>query len=163
MSAFRGIIRDALVVAIAATISVIALYFLSAVITDTRADEAVLLEKEKPAPYTGVLMPVEKVQELRKSSLELETEKQRSASLTRSVELLKESEKLKQDSINAIEEQNAKLAKTVAKGQGLQEFELLFAAGGGILLTGNIPVGLGVMGGGLVVWIVKLITTATQN
>lgn len=160
----KSLLKDVIVVTTSSIIGFILIFSThSCMMSHSRADEAILLEKEKPAPYTGVLMPVEKVQELRKSSIELENEKLRAESLQRSVELYKDSEKLQKDSTAQLQEQNAKLAKTVAKGQGLQEFELLFAAGGGILLTGNIPVGLGVMGGGLVVWIVKLIAGTAQN
>jgi hypothetical protein len=120
-------------------------------------EDAVLLNKDEPAPYSGVLMPVSKVQTLRKMAFDLEIANMKILSYEKSTELFKQNEGIKDESIKLLQEQNLKLGKTVAQRQGLKEFELLFAAGTGIFVTGNVPVGLGVMGAGVIVWVVKLI------
>jgi hypothetical protein len=98
------------------------------------AEDAIVLEKNKAAPYTGVLLPEEKLKELHKASKDLETEKEINESYKRSVDIYKENQK-------ELLDQNKDLIKSNQVKKDVQLLSNFLMFGGGIAATGNLPTG----------------------
>lgn len=86
------------------------------------ADDSVYLDKDKPAPYSGYLLPEAKVKELRNSSLERD--------------MYKTTNELKDQQIKLLSDQNNKLATTLESTSNLSTWEKIGCFAGGVLLTG---------------------------
>lgn len=89
------------------------------------AEDSIYLEKEQKAPYSGILLPKEKVQELRVNT-ELKE------SLERSIILYKQNEEIYQKNQTLLIEQNQSLIKS----RGMTDLEKVLWLVGGVLLTG---------------------------
>jgi len=99
------------------------------------AEEAVLLSKGEAAPYSGALLPVDKLQELRKAYLEKD-------SLSRSIELYKSNELLYTKKVDVLSEQNDRLAKTAYEERNMSTLEKIGYFGLGAILTGLVAYGI---------------------
>ena len=100
-----------------------------------RSEDVVIVEKDKPAPYTGVLFPREKAQEIRIKLLENDRLNETNASYGKSIELYKKSEDIQNQKINTLLEQNDKLAKSLGEAHSTTSFERVADFIGGVLLT----------------------------
>lgn len=99
------------------------------------AEDAVYLPKAQPAPYTGILMPEDEAQQLRKDSIEKD-------SLSKSVDLYKSNELLYAKKIDVLSEQNDKLAKTAFAERNLDTWEKIGYFSLGAVLTGLVAYGI---------------------
>ena len=89
------------------------------------AEDSIYLEKEQKAPFSGILLPKEKVQELRVNTEIKE-------SLERTVTIYKLNEELYQKNQSLLIEQNQSLIKS----KGMTDLEKILWFVGGVLLTG---------------------------
>lgn len=86
------------------------------------AQESVYLNQKDPAPFSGFLLPEEKVKELRNDSLEKD--------------MYKTEGTLKDTQIKLLSDQNDKLAKTLESTSSLSMWEKIGYFAAGVLLTG---------------------------
>lgn len=106
------------------------------------ANDAVYLEQNQKSPYSGILVPEEKLQELRKSIIELTNQKEINLSLQKSVDLYKQNETLLENKVKTLTDQNNKLAETVYSAKdnsNIEKFAYFFA---GAILTGLTSYGI---------------------
>jgi len=122
----------------------ILLIFLTAISLNNKAlaDEVQYLSKDSPAPYTGILIPVEKAQELRKDALDLQITKQINLSLTRSVDLYKANEELYDKKITLLNDYNLKLSEALNKSNNTSTLEKAFYFGLGAVIVGFTSYGI---------------------
>jgi hypothetical protein len=106
------------------------------------AEDAVLLQKNDPAPYQGFLLPKEKVQELYNATIERDSYKAANDSFEKSLKLEQTNSDLKDQKINLLLEQDDKLAKALYNSQSLNNWEKAAFFIGGILVTGLAIKGL---------------------
>jgi len=99
------------------------------------AEEGVYLEKDKPAPYTGYLLPKDKLVELRNNTWERDTLKVQNDSLNRSLKLQDDIIAKKDDQLKLYSDQNDKLAVTVSRAESMNSWEKIGFIGLGVLLT----------------------------
>lgn len=100
------------------------------------AQDATFLEKDQKAPYSGILLPKEKVQELRNNTLERDSFKKQNESLNTSLDLQQKNLGLKDNQINILLTQNDNLAKTLGAERTLNNWEKAGYFLGGILIIG---------------------------
>jgi hypothetical protein len=98
-----------------------------------RSEDSVLLNKGTPAPYTGFLVPRERINELR---IESEEQKALIASYARSVDLYKKNEEASDRQVNILLERNDKLSKELTSTRSVSTFEKTAWFIGGILVSG---------------------------
>jgi hypothetical protein len=101
-----------------------------------RSEESIILEKGKPAPYTGFLVPRERVLELRKTELDNQEYKLLNESLTRTVNIYKSNESLSEKQVNILLERNDKLSQELNKSRSMSNFERGLWFFGGMVVTG---------------------------
>lgn len=99
------------------------------------ADDAVLLSKGEISPYAGALLPLDKLQELRKAYIE-------NTSLNKSIELYKANEELYTKKVDTLNDQNDKLAKALYNERSLSTWEKIALFGLGALTTGLVAYGV---------------------
>lgn len=99
-------------------------------------EDAVYLEKDKKAPYAGILLPVEKANELRKSLIELDTLKTINESYAKSIQLYKQSEQLTETKYNTLSAQNDKLALALVESRQSSDLQKIVWFGLGVIATG---------------------------
>lgn len=107
-------------------------------------DQSVLLlEKDIPAPYKGYLFPEEKVLQLRKDLLQLDTYKSLLDSYDRSILLYQNNELILNKKINLLLTQNDVLVQSAYNAQDRGNLENWIWFGLGMLVTGvGISIGL---------------------
>jgi hypothetical protein len=104
----------------------------------TAAEEIVLLEKDQPAPFKGLLFSPEKSNEMYK---EFESLSDKIKSLERINALYKENEFLYDRKINTLLEQNTKITDTLIKTENQKQLDRILWFG-----LGFLSVGLGIYG-----------------
>jgi hypothetical protein len=102
------------------------------------ADDAVVLNKGQPAPYTGLLLTEEKANSVYN---DLNKYKLLNESLERTVFLYEQNEKLQDKRVNLLLEQNDKLAINLQQARTVSNWEKVLWFG-----LGFLSVGLGIYG-----------------
>jgi hypothetical protein len=102
------------------------------------ADDAVVLNKGQPAPYTGLLLAEEKANSVYN---DLNKYKLLNESLERTVFLYEQNEKLQDKRVNLLLEQNDKLAINLQQARTVSNWEKVLWFG-----LGFLSVGLGIYG-----------------
>ena len=106
------------------------------------AEEAYYITKGTPAKFDGILVPEDKLQELRKSVIELQNEQMVTKSLQRSVDLYKANEELYNKKVNTLTEQNNNLAEQLYSARETSTWEKILYFGLGAGLTGLASYGI---------------------
>lgn len=101
-------------------------------------DKAIVLNVGQASPYTGVLVPTEALQSLRKDLLDAQAD---NSSFTKSVTLYKQNEDLLNTKVATLQTQNNKLAEQLYSSQSLTTWERVAFFGLGVLVTGAISYG----------------------
>jgi len=86
------------------------------------AQESVYLDKDKPAPFSGYLVPEETIKNLRNDSLD--------------AEMYRKIVPLKDNQIQLLTDQNTKLATTLISTTSMTTLEKVAWFAGGIIVTG---------------------------
>lgn len=105
------------------------------------AEDAVYLDKDQKSPFSGYLLPQEKLVELRNNTLERDTLKVQNASLNRSLTLQNDIIDHKDQQIKLYSDQNDKLASTAARAESMSTLEKF-----GLVTLGMVITGLAVYG-----------------
>jgi hypothetical protein len=100
------------------------------------ANEVVLLERGKPAPYSGVLFPVEKANELRKMAIELDTLRAVNESYIKSIGLYQKTIQLHDEKYNLLYQQNDRLAEALVESRRSNDLQRVIWFTLGVLATG---------------------------
>jgi hypothetical protein len=100
------------------------------------SEDAVYVEKGSPAPYSGVLLPLDKANELRKAVIELETLRATNSSYEKSVKLYQKSIQLSDLKVNMLTEQNEKLSQAVVESRSSGDLQKILWFGLGVIATG---------------------------
>lgn len=106
------------------------------------AEDAVYLVKGDSAPYAGVLMPLEKVQELRRNIIEFDSVKTLNASLNKSIEIYKTNEALYDKKIEILNNQNLKLSESLYNAHNSSTIEKVLYFSLGALIAGVTSYGI---------------------
>lgn len=106
------------------------------------AQDAAFLEANQPAPFTGILIKPETVQDLRKAVIERDGLIQEKASYERSIELYKKQDELQLKKIDILLVQNDKLALRLGEERSMGTWERLGWLTLGIVATGIAGYGL---------------------
>lgn len=105
--------------------------------TTLAASEAVIhLEKNSPAPYSGILFPIETANDLRKDLIELSTLRILNESYSKSVQLYQKHIQSSDDKFKLITDQNDKLAESLVESRRSNDFQKVLWFGLGVLATG---------------------------
>lgn len=115
---------------------------IAATTNNALAEDSLILEKNQPAPYRGVLMPLESVQELRRNSLELDNLKLLNASLDRSIKIHLSNEEILEKKISILTDQNLKLHESVSSARSFSSIERIGYFALGVLVTGLTSYGI---------------------
>lgn len=100
-----------------------------------QAQDSVLLNQNSPAPFTGYLLPPEKVQEFQNMSYEINTDKVIIQSYEKTITLYKSNEDLYNKKVQALNDQNDRLAESLGKARGLTDLERALWFVGGVLMV----------------------------
>jgi hypothetical protein len=100
------------------------------------ANEVVFLEQNKPAPYSGVLFPVEKANELRKMAIELETLRAINESYIKSIDLYQKTIRLHDQKYELLNEQNDRLSEALVESRRSNDLQKVIWFTLGVLATG---------------------------
>lgn len=100
------------------------------------ADDAIYLNQNDKAPYSGYLLSEDKVKELRNNTIERDGLKTINDSLTKSLTLEQQNNSLKDQKVNLLLDQNDKLAKSAYADRELNTWEKVAYFVGGIVVTG---------------------------
>lgn len=101
-----------------------------------RAESVVYLEKNKPAPYSGVLFPSAKADELRKIAIEVETLRAINESYDKSIQLYRQTIQLADDKFKILETQNDNLANALVESRRSNDLQRIIWFSLGVLATG---------------------------
>ena len=100
------------------------------------AGDAVFLEKDKAAPFDGVLLPQDKALAIKQMTLEHDTYLLMNQSLEKSLSLQKNIIQSQDDKVNILLQQNDKLAKSLGDERSMSNWERIgFFALGAVLTT----------------------------
>lgn len=100
------------------------------------ADDAIYLNQNDKAPYSGYLLSEDKIKELRNNTIERDGFKAINDSLTKQLSLVQQDSSLKDQKVNLLLDQNDKLAKTAYADRELNTWERVAYFVGGVLITG---------------------------
>lgn len=100
------------------------------------AQEAVYLNKDDKSPFSGYLLPEDKLKSLRNDSLENTANKQIIDRLNKSINLYQTNSDLKDKQLKLYSDQNDQLVKSLVAEENLNTWEKILYFGGGIVLTG---------------------------
>lgn len=100
------------------------------------ADDAIYLNQNEKAPYSGYLLPEGKIKELRNNTIERDGLKAINDNLTQQLSLEQKNNSLKDDKVNLLLEQNDKLAKAAYAERELNTWEKIAFFTGGIVISG---------------------------
>jgi hypothetical protein len=120
----------------------ISLITIIAINNSALAQEAVYLDQNQKAPFSGILIPEDKLQELRKSVLDVSTQKEINLSLQRSVDLYKQNQTLLETKVNTLSDQNNKLSDSLYSARETSNIEKFGYFVAGALLTGLTSYGI---------------------
>lgn len=99
------------------------------------AEESIYLNQGQTAPYSGFLLPKEKVQELYNNTTERDFYKNTNDSLKKSIDLEQSNNNIKDQKIKLLLDQNDQLAKTAYNARELSNWEKIGYFLGGIIVT----------------------------
>lgn len=111
-------------------------------VTMVRAEDAAYLEKDQKAPFTGILIKPETVQDLRKAVIERDSLSQEKASFERSLELYKKKDELQEKKLGILLEQNDKLALRLGEERSMGTWERIGLISVGLVAAGIAAYGL---------------------
>lgn len=100
------------------------------------ANDVVYLEQGKPSPYSGVLFPVEKANELRKMAIELETLRSINESYIKSIGLYQKTIQLHEEKYQLVYNQNERLSEALVESRRSTDLQKIIWFGLGVLATG---------------------------
>jgi hypothetical protein len=100
------------------------------------ANEVVFLEQNKPAPYSGVLFPAEKANELRKMAIELETLRALNESYIKSIGLYQKTIQLHDEKFNLLNQQNDRLSEALVESRRSSDLQKVIWFTLGVLASG---------------------------
>lgn len=100
------------------------------------ANDVVYLEKDKPSPYSGILFPVERANELRKMAIELETLRAINESYSKSIQLYQKTMQLNDEKYLLIYNQNDRLSEALVESRRSSDLQKIIWFGLGVLATG---------------------------
>lgn len=104
--------------------------------TSGHTNDVIFLEEAKPAPYSGVLFPVEKANELRKMAIELDTLRVLKESYEKSNKLYEEAIAIQEKKHSLVLEQNTKMAAALNESSQSQDFQKVIWFALGVFATG---------------------------
>lgn len=122
--------------------NLLSLLMLSISLTSVKAQDALMLEKDQKAPFTGILIKPETVQDLRKAVIERDGLIEQKASYERTIELYKKNEELYTKKVDLLTTQNDKLALRLADEREIGTWERIGWVSLGIVATGIAVYGL---------------------
>lgn len=104
-------------------------------VTSSASAQSVFLEKDKPAPFAGILLPREMAESIRRADLELEFKKFEVESLNKKIELFKQNDALQNDKVNVLLTQNTNLSKSLFEERTVTMWERVAWFGLGVVAT----------------------------
>jgi len=107
------------------------------------AQDSVLLQAQEKAPFTGILIKPETVQELRRAVIERDGLSQEKVSYERSLELYRKSDELGQKKVDLLLTQNDKLALRLGEERSMSNWQRVGWFSLGIIATGFAGYSLG--------------------
>lgn len=118
--------------------SLISLMTISSVFINTAfaEEEALHLQKGTPAPYSGVLLSVEKATEVRQNLIELKTLRAINDSYVKSVQLYEESIQLNNQKNKLLLDRNEKLTEELGQIRSSSDFQKILWFSLGVLASG---------------------------
>lgn len=114
----------------------ILLVFLMTIGASQAADEAVFLPKDTKSPYDGILLPVDKANQVRKDLIELNTLRAINESYQKSIQLYEQSIQLNDKKNNILLDQNEKLSTELVKARSSTELQKVIWFTLGVLASG---------------------------
>jgi len=117
--------------------SLILLISLNLVAGSSFAEEKVdYLEKGTPMPYSGFVFPVSKAQDCRLALIEKEQYEAIKASYDRSIKLYKTTERISDDKMLALSQENFNLSTQLSETKSSSQYSNILWFGLGVLATG---------------------------
>lgn len=105
-------------------------------------DKAQLLNKNEAAPYSGILLTLDQMQQLRKNTLERDDLTLINTSLTRQIDLYKTNEGLYNKKVDLLTTQNEKLYQNLYNEQKSSTWEKIGLIGLGFLASSLLSYGI---------------------
>lgn len=106
-----------------------------------KSEDAVLLNQNEKAPYTGYLISKERAVELYKMGVQLQENVLLNESLTRSTEIYKKNDELSKQQLNVLLERNDLLSKQLLDTREVSTLEKTLWFIGGIVLSAGAVYG----------------------
>lgn len=106
------------------------------IVNNALAQDAVYLNQNDKAPFTGYLLPQEKLVELKNNTMERDTLEAQNASLNASLKLQDDIIAKKDQQLTLYSEQNDKLAQTANSALSLSTWEKIGYITLGVVITG---------------------------
>ena len=108
---------------------------LSILSTNSKAEDAVYVQKDERAPFSGVLTTVEHSKVIATRLIEGDTYKALTESYQKTLELYKSNGELSEKKVNILLEQNDKLSEQLKSSQSLNDFQKALLFGIGVVTT----------------------------
>lgn len=120
------------------TLPIISIVISSAIISNVAfaGEDAVYLEKDSKAPYAGILLPVEKATNVRKSLIELDALRAINESYAKSIQMYQNAIQLNDQKYNTLSEQNDKLSVALVESRKSADLQKIIWFGFGVIATG---------------------------
>ncbi len=120
------------------TLPIISIVISSAIISNIAfaGEDAVYLEKDSKAPYAGILLPVEKATNVRKSLIELDALRAINESYVKSIQMYQNAIQLNDQKYNTLSEQNDKLSIALVESRKSADLQKIIWFGFGVIATG---------------------------
>lgn len=120
------------------TLPIISIVISSAIISNVAfaGEDAVYLEKDSKAPYAGILLPVEKATNVRKSLIELDALRAINESYVKSIQMYQNAIQLNDQKYNILSEQNDKLSVALVESRKSADLQKIIWFGFGVIATG---------------------------
>jgi len=120
------------------TLPIISIVISSAIISNIAfaGEDAVYLEKDSKAPYAGILLPVEKATNVRKSLIELDALRAINESYVKSIQMYQNAIQLNDQKYNTLSEQNDKLSVALVESRKSADLQKIIWFGFGVIATG---------------------------
>jgi len=120
------------------TLPIISIVISSAIISNVAfaGEDAVYLEKDSKAPYAGILLPVEKATNVRKSLIELDALRAINESYVKSIQMYQNAIQLNDQKYNTLSEQNDKLSVALVESRKSADLQKIIWFGFGVIATG---------------------------
>ncbi|NBX70097.1 MAG: hypothetical protein EBR01_14200 [Proteobacteria bacterium] len=117
---------------------IISIVISSAIISNVAfaGEDAVYLEKDSKAPYAGILLPVEKATNVRKSLIELDALRAINESYVKSIQMYQNAIQLNDQKYNILSEQNDKLSVALVESRKSADLQKIIWFGFGVIATG---------------------------